>query len=152
MDYIVLDTCIVLHILRNNDYSERSKEAIRNFSDSPAFVLSVITAGELEAMKVFQAWSDKRKSALNSFLEGVTFIDIAHSDQDLLDAYARIDAYSKQKATDKNGNLMPGTHKTMHKNDLWIAATALVLDVPLLTADKGFDHLNGTLLHVIKAL
>lgn len=152
MDYLVLDTCIVLHILRNNNYTERSMAAVRNFSDAPAFVLSVITAGELEAMKVFQTWSDKRRNALNLFLEGVTFIDIAHSDQDLLNAYARIDSYSKKKAPDRQGNLMSGTHKTMHKNDLWIAATALALDVPLLTADNGFDHLNGTLLEVLKVI
>ncbi len=152
MDFIVLDTCIVLHILRNNDYSERSKEAIRNFSDAPAFVLSVITAGELEAMKVFQTWSDQRKNALNTFLEGVTFIDIAHSDHDLLEAYAWIDAYSKQKATDSSGNLLNGSARKMGKNDLWIAATAHSLEIPLMTTDSDFDHLNGTLLNVIKVV
>lgn len=109
MDYILLDTCIVLHILRGKDYSERSKEAIHNFSHAPAFVMSVITAGELEAMKVFQDWGDKRINALKSFLEGVTFIDITHSDEELLAAYARIDAYSKQKVPDRNGHLMPGS-------------------------------------------
>lgn len=36
----------------------------------------------------------------------------------------------------------------MHKNDLWIAATALVLDIPLITSDSDFDHLNNTLLQV----
>lgn len=35
MDYLLLDTSIVLHLLRNNEYSARSKEAIQNFSDAP---------------------------------------------------------------------------------------------------------------------
>jgi tRNA(fMet)-specific endonuclease VapC len=39
--------------------------------------------------------------------------------------------------------------KNMGKNDLWIAATASVLKIPLLTTDKDFDHLNGIYLEVI---
>ena len=31
----------------------------------------------------------------------------------------------------------------MGKNDLWIAATASVLDLELLTTDSDFDHLSG---------
>jgi tRNA(fMet)-specific endonuclease VapC len=34
-------------------------------------------------------------------------------------------------------------HK-MGKNDLWIAATARVLGLTLLTTDKDFDHLHPT--------
>ena len=30
----------------------------------------------------------------------------------------------------------------MGKNDLWIAATASVFDLTLLTMDKDFEHLN----------
>ena len=33
--------------------------------------------------------------------------------------------------------------RSMGKNDLWIAATASVLNVPLLTTDKDFLHLDG---------
>lgn len=150
MDYLLLDTCIVLHILRNNELSERSKQAIRDFSESPAIVLSVVTMGELESLKVQHNWGEPRKKVLNTFFEGISFIDITHTDNELIEAYARIDAYSKRKATDRFGNYLDDTHKTMHKNDLWIAATAFVLDIPLLTSDGDFDHLNGTLLNVIK--
>ena len=38
----------------------------------------------------------------------------------------------------------------MGKNDLWIAATAFALDVPLMTTDGDFDHLNDTFLKVLK--
>ena len=37
----------------------------------------------------------------------------------------------------------------MGKNDIWIAATASVLDATLLTTDKDFDHLNNEFLNVI---
>ena len=36
----------------------------------------------------------------------------------------------------------------MGKNDLWIAATAAVLDATLLTMDKDFNHLNDIFLTV----
>lgn len=38
----------------------------------------------------------------------------------------------------------------MGKNDLWIAATALDLGLPLHTADNNFDHLTGMGLQLVK--
>jgi predicted nucleic acid-binding protein len=77
MDYILLDTCIVLHILRKKDYGERAIETIRKYTVSPAFVLSVVTAGELEAMKLIQSWGEKRKATLDAFSRDIIVIDIA---------------------------------------------------------------------------
>jgi predicted nucleic acid-binding protein len=37
----------------------------------------------------------------------------------------------------------------MGKNDIWIAATASVLNATLITTDNDFDHLNGVFLPVI---
>jgi len=152
MDYLLLDTCIVLHILRNNDYSKKSKQAIRDFSDTTFIILSVVTKAELEALKIQQNWGEPRKRILKTFFDGAIFIDIENTDDELINAYARIDAYSKRKATDNEGNLLNDSVKTMHKNDLWIAATAYTLNVPLMTTDGDFDHLNGTLLNVMKVL
>ncbi|RZK35486.1 MAG: hypothetical protein EOO61_11845 [Hymenobacter sp.] len=42
------------------------------------------------------------------------------------------------------------TEANMGKNDLWIAATALYLDLPLHTADNDFDHLPALGLALIK--
>ena len=36
----------------------------------------------------------------------------------------------------------------MGKNDIWIAATALYANMPLLTTDKDFKFLDGGLLQV----
>jgi predicted nucleic acid-binding protein len=38
----------------------------------------------------------------------------------------------------------------MGKNDLWIAATASVLDIPLMTTDNDFTHLDAVFLKLIK--
>jgi len=152
MDLLVLDTCIVLNMLRKNEYGKRCILAIEQFSDNPSFIVSTVTKGELEAIKVQQKWGEPRCKALINFLENVTYVDIYNQDMDLINAYAKIDAYSKRKATDKNGNLLTGSAKKMGKNDLWIGATAYSLDIPLLTTDGDFDHLNETLLNVIKVV
>ena len=40
------------------------------------------------------------------------------------------------------------TPRNMGKNDLWIAATARALNIPLLTTDADFSHLDGTFLEL----
>jgi predicted nucleic acid-binding protein len=39
-------------------------------------------------------------------------------------------------------------HERSHANDLWIAASAIHIDAPLLTADTIFDDTPGLTLHV----
>lgn len=52
----------------------------------------------------------------------------------IVTTYAEIDNFSKRSGV------------PMGKNDLWIAATAAVTGVRLLTTDKDFDHLDGVYL------
>jgi len=42
------------------------------------------------------------------------------------------------------------TARNMGKNDLWIAPTASVLDMDLLTSDKDFEHLDGAYIRLAK--
>ncbi len=97
-----------------------------------------------------QKWGEPRCGALVNFLENVAYVNIQNQNADLIGAYATIDAYSNRKVADAKGNLLPGSAKAMAKNDLWIAATAYALNVPLMTFDRDFDHLDGTLLKVLK--
>ena len=60
MDYLVLDTCIVLNMLRKNEYGKRCIAAIEHYSDNPAFIISTVTKGELESLKVQQKWGAPR--------------------------------------------------------------------------------------------
>jgi len=75
-------------------------------------------------------------------------VDIAAKDEDLMAAYSFIDAFSKRKTEDTNGQMLQVAAIKMGKNDLWIAATAKVIDAPLITTDKDFLHLNQTVLDV----
>ena len=63
----------------------------------------------------------------------------------IINKYAEIDAYSQGKHPTIE---LPTSARNMGKNDLWIAATASVLDATLLTMDKDFDHLNEVFLNL----
>ncbi len=150
MKYIVVDTCIVMHILRNNTIGRAALKWLRDVKYEYTLVISVVTKAELYALKLQLGWGAARTAVLDAFLHTVAYIDINHTDETLLQQYARIDAYSKGKHPDPQGNMKGGSAHTMGKNDLWIAATAAVINAVLLTGDAGFDHLNGTFLEIEK--
>lgn len=149
MRNILLDTCIILHILRANDLGDKSLDEIENLGDVTV-IISVVTKAELESLKIQQSWGANRVLKLDAFLQSAICIDISSSDSILLESYAQIDSYSKRKGTDKHGAILPGSAHTMGKNDLWIAATAYSLNITLMTVDGDFDHLNKTFLNIIK--
>lgn len=148
MEYLVLDTCVILHILRNKLTGQKILAWLNNLPSAPGFVISVVTKAELESLKIQQGWGEKRCKSLDDFLAQVTIISVNSADVDLLKAYAQIDSYSKGKAADLRGDALPSSARTMGKNDLWIAATAYVLGVPLATVDGDFGHLNSTFLTI----
>jgi tRNA(fMet)-specific endonuclease VapC len=62
------------------------------------------------------------------------FWRIAINTPDVFEAYATLDSYSETVGY------------SMGKNDVWIAASALLAQAHLLTTDKDFDHLIPTFL------
>lgn len=148
MNYLVLDTCTILHLLRGKELGAKILEVINGIAN-PTFIISAVTKAELNSMKIKLGWGGPRCKALNDFLDEITCIDIISSDEDLLNAYALIDSYSQRLNVDKKGLKLQGSSKNMGKNDLWIAATAYLLNCPLLTTDGDFLHLNKTIIEVI---
>ena len=85
---------------------------------------------------------------LSSFFEEVRIIDISDL---LLETYIDIDSFSQRNHPDfKNYNFK--TPRNMGKNDLYIAATASVLNLFLVTMDADFDHLHDVFLKVNRIL
>ncbi len=80
---------------------------------------------------------------LDTLLDILNPIDIWS--EDILERYAEMDAFSQNKLPARPLGL---TARNMGKNDLWIAATASILDAQLITTDADFDHLGGTFLKV----
>lgn len=150
MEYVVVDTCIVMHIMRNDSKGQLATSYLNERADDPMIVVSAVTKGELLSLTIQRNWGQEKKKFIENFLQSVTIVDIEHTDNDLMNVYAEIDSYSKGKGLDTNGNPKPGSSVTVGKNDLWIAATARVLGATLLTADGDFDHLSEIFLSIEK--
>lgn len=150
MKNIVIDTCVFIHIVRDTVTGQKCIEELEKYDEAPNIIVSVVTKAELKSFVLQNSWGKLKIEKLNKILEEITYIDISNADQLLIDAYTEIDSFSKRKTNDKSGNLLKGAVKKMGKNDLWIAATAYSLDIPLMTTDCDFDHLNNTLMNVIK--
>lgn len=149
MNYIVLDTCSILHILRGKKIGQKINEYIEKL-ESPVIVISAVTKAELNSIIVKSGWGMPRSKILDDFLTSVTCIDIVNTDHDLMDAYVHIDSYSQGKNIDKRGAKLVGSAKNMGKNDIWIASTAYVLNCPLVTSDRDFDHLHHNIMQIVK--
>jgi tRNA(fMet)-specific endonuclease VapC len=96
-----------------------------------------VTHAEIKVLADLNGWGEQKRAAPANALSELVTVNI--DSETLIDAYVRVEAacYS-----DPNGA------RVMGKNDIWIAATALVSQLPLITTDKDFDHLNGRLITV----
>ncbi len=102
--------------------------------------------GEILSFGTQRNWGLAKFQSLRNLFSKLVVLDINSNDNKLLETYAEIDSYSKNKLpADKLGRSI-----TMGKDDLWIAATSKVANATLLTIDGDFDHLNGKYLTVKK--
>lgn len=133
----LLDTNILLLSLISTSFDVRFGETYKRSSND--FIISVVTEGELKSLAFQRRWGEAKQNDLQRTLEKLIIFPIKI--QSVIDAYARIDAFSQGKLAD-----MALTHglssRNMGKNDLWIAATAHVTGATLITADKDFGHLS----------
>jgi tRNA(fMet)-specific endonuclease VapC len=150
MQYLVLDTCAIIHLLRGNITGIEIKEWLDSLNPQPRQVISVVTRAELLTFVKINSWGGQKLNSINLFLKGVLTIDISHNDEHLIANYILIDSFSKNKAEDSDGKFKAGAHITMGKNDLWIGATAKTINATLITCDGDFDHLTNTMLKVKK--
>ncbi|MCW5922034.1 MAG: PIN domain-containing protein [Saprospiraceae bacterium] len=137
------DTNIVVHYLRESEVMYRVEQMFDPFNPANEIWICVVSLGELKSMAIQAKWGAKRLRQLETLLDILNPIDA----EDILDRYAEIDAFSQNKLPTQPLSL---TARNMGKNDLWIAATASILDAQLLTTDFDFDHLNGVFLNVGK--
>jgi len=146
MKRYVLDSCILVHYLTQNTVAEKIEADLQITASDCVPIISSVTKGELISFAKQRNWGKNKMETLNMLLSNSIMVDIAAKDEDLMAAYSFIDAYSKRRTGDTNGELLNGSAVKMGKNDLWIAATAKVIDAPLITTDKDFLHLNQTIL------
>ena len=143
MKYL-LDTNIVLAYLRKNPFRSYIEDTYHPFSVENIPIVSVVTVGEVESVILRNKWGEKRVSAVNKLFNKCVVTDI--NTRDVISKYGEIDAFSQGKLSNNNLGM---TSRNMGKNDLWIAATASVLNAQLITTDKDFTHLNHVYLDLI---
>jgi tRNA(fMet)-specific endonuclease VapC len=141
----LFDTNIMLIYLRNQLAKQVIENAYQPFNPQTDRVVSAVTAGELKAISLKNNWGKSKIQRMENFLSEFIVIDI--NSEQVLNRYAEIDAFSQGRLENKQSNF---TARNMGKNDLWIAATASVLDATLLTTDNDFNHLHNEFCRIAK--
>lgn len=141
----LLDTNIIVIYLRDK-LSKQVIETVYNpFNLANTLLVSIVTVGELRAFSQKNKWGKPKLERMEDLLSKCAIIDI--NNEEILNRYAEIDAFSQGRL---DGKVSSFSARNMGKNDIWIAATASVLDATLLTTDNDFDHLQDEFLQVAK--
>src|SRR5262249_25374591 len=128
-EQLVLDTNILVHLLRGNEMGQAIERKYKVGQRTPRAIISVVTKGELKALAYKFGWNRDKHERLDAMLTALPAADVSHNS--IYEAYATIDCASAALGV------------KMGKNDLWIAATTSVVGGVLLTTDADFDHLSS---------
>ena len=135
MNYL-LDTNIVLIYTRESHLTQKLDDQYDLFNPKNNLYISVVTVAELNSIVLQRNYGERKLQVLKGILSNFAIIDI--NIVEILEKYAEIDAYSQGNLIGKQGDF---TARNMGKNDLFIAATASVYNLTLLTTDNDFNHL-----------
>jgi tRNA(fMet)-specific endonuclease VapC len=138
---LLLDTNILLNLIK--DPSGLLLKGVVNPHNKMIFV-SVVSIAELKSITLQNSWGSKRMQAIENVLNQVSVIEV---NEDLVNTYVEIDSYS-QRRNPRIVDYPFATPRNMGKNDLWIAATACLLGLKLVTTDNDFNHLHQVFLEV----
>jgi tRNA(fMet)-specific endonuclease VapC len=133
-EQLVLDTNILVHWLRGQDAGLKLRQDYELGARRPRPIIPVVVKAEIKSLALQRGWGEQRHEALDALLRELPVADI--SADAVIQAYARLDYESRQLG------------RRMGKNDLWIAAVALVQDATVVTTDQDFDHLTPALVKV----
>jgi len=109
-------------------YREGIPEVCSLIDNADVIILPVIAVGELLYGALNSAKTKNNEKFVHKFIEYSLVMQI---DESVAARYARVRFDLKRQ-----GNPIP-------ENDIWIAASCLVLEVPLLSQDIHFTHVPG---------
>jgi tRNA(fMet)-specific endonuclease VapC len=143
---ICYDTNFLILFIRDSSPNENIRTLV-NPEKKPEYI-SLVSQVELKSFAVQSKWGMPRMTKINELIDSLNVVDINNTL--VLDKYVDIDTFSQRK----HPTIVSPFHtpRNMGKNDIWIAATASVLGLKLITTDGDFDHLNEILLSVNKYL
>jgi tRNA(fMet)-specific endonuclease VapC len=140
---LLLDTNVLLYIARNTKGLSFLEKI--NPEDKLLFI-SFVSIAETQSIAYQNHWGNSKAQRLEELLNSVRVVVVGY---DLLPIYIAIDAYSQRNHPDFEKYPF-STPRNMGKNDLWIAATASLLNLKLVTTDRDFDHLETSFLSIKK--
>jgi tRNA(fMet)-specific endonuclease VapC len=135
------DTNILIYLSKNSQLVS-SKIAINTNTDK--VYISVVVLAELRSISLQNNWSQARWKVVKEYLDTSTLLEV---NEDLKDTYTQIDSYSQRRNSSFQSYPF-NTPRNMGKNDLWIAATASLLNLTLVTTDADFDHLHNVFINI----
>jgi tRNA(fMet)-specific endonuclease VapC len=138
---LLLDTNVLLNLIKDPHGLLLSE--VVNPHNKMIFV-SVVSIAELKSIILQNNWGAKRSLAIENILRQVSIIEVSES---LINTYVEIDAYS-QRRNPRNVDYPFSTPRNMGKNDLWIASTAALMGLKLVTSDADFNHLHNTFIEL----
>ncbi|HFA47558.1 MAG TPA: type II toxin-antitoxin system VapC family toxin [Bacteroidetes bacterium] len=141
MKPLLFDTNLIVALVRSENFKNNFEKTYPFHKNET--LISTVTQGELQSVVIQWKWGHIKSKRLAAILE--RFIIYPIKVQNIIEAYAKIDAYSQGKLS---GQPLPNnmSSRNMGKNDLWIAATAHVTNATLISSDKDFAHLDGVFL------
>ena len=138
---LLYDTNILIQIAKY-PRNELLKQIIN--PDNQEVFISIVSIAELKSIALQNSWGERKLRVINLFLNEVILVEVNES---LTDTYVEIDAFSQCR----NPSYIDYPFKTarnMGKNDLWIASTAALFGLKLVTTDADFNHLHQVFLEV----
>jgi len=144
MKRCVLDTNIVLGYLRGAPYAAYIEKTFSPLTPPNIPFQSVASVAELESFVLPLGYGAEKRRRLDELIRRVPLVNI--ESPCLVDRYAEIDAFRQNKHPKHKRDGQNAF--AMSDNDIWIAATASVLQATLLTTDKDFAPLNQVFLDV----
>lgn len=123
----LLDTNILLAWIRWGVLGKYIQAQYQLDTINPPPIISVVSEAELRVLAAENNWGEFRMRMLEKLVSYLAPISIPYKGS--VNAYVELDSYSRRQGY------------TMGKNDLWIAATAMVEGATILTTDADFDHL-----------
>lgn len=126
-NFLLLDTSIVIHLVRDNQIGRRVDAIfkIRRRADRP--LISIVTVGECLSLVRQFGWGPTKAEALEALLRELVIVPI--DSRPVLERYGQFHSWTKSIG------------RTLGHNDLWIAATAAAAGAHLVTTDRDFDPL-----------
>jgi tRNA(fMet)-specific endonuclease VapC len=145
MSRFVFDTNIILGYVRDAGYCRYLDAKHQPLIAPNLAVISAVSKGEILSLAIQFGWGHPKKDKLKLLLDRLPTVEINRDA--IFEKYAEIDAFSQGKLA---GYALGTGARNMGKNDLWIAATASVLNAKLVTTDNDFDHLDTKYVELIK--